>query len=498
MDVTDMTGPSDQNPLDDLQNFLQSFKDKYGENVEVQTDFQPPSSPDSEPEKEAEFSFDHTPREIRRHLDQYVIGQEDAKKHLANAVCYHYHQTRRNEPYDQKKNILMIGNTGVGKTHLVEVLSDFIGVPFVKADATKFSGTGYVGKNVNSLIRELAEKADHNIHRAEHGIVFLDEIDKICSSDSTDRDVSGQDVQTNLLKLLEETEVNLFDPSNPASMMKGMKNVFGAEGDEVDETINTRKILFIVSGAFPELEKQIADRLDRGGVGFTADLESERNLQTLKQCEVQDLVNYGLEAEFVGRLPVRTYLDDLDEEDLYRILTESESSILRQYKQDFLAYDIELNFEEGALREIARRAKQQNIGARGLTTELEQLLFEFMHELPGSSTRTLNITRDMVENPRRTLYRMQLEERLKPTIQEEFGEYGVEVTVTEDGREALLDLAGEQERSPLTLFRERFESLHHILTMIDPDTIRIDRDYVTHHEERLDQLCSEYFQNQQK
>jgi len=487
----------DDSPLEDLQDFLENFKQKYGENVEVDSRFVQPAasggeaSPESE-EESWEMEFDHTPREIRRHLDRYVIGQDEAKKHLANAVCYHYHRSRRDGAFDQKKNILMIGNTGVGKTHLVEVLSEFIGVPFVKADATKFSGTGYVGKNVNSLIRELAEKADHNLDRAEHGIVFIDEIDKICSSDSVDRDVSGRDVQTNLLKLLEETEVSLMDPSNPASMMRGMQSMFGG-GEDPDKRINTRRILFIVSGAFPDLEARIADRLDRGGMGFTAEVDRARDLQTLRHCEPRDLMDYGLEAEFVGRLPVRTYLHDLDEDDLYRILTESESSVLRQYRNDFEAYDVELEFTEAALREIAGRAHEQGIGARGLASVLEDVLYDFMHELPGRSVRRLHVDRETVEKPFRRLQALLMEEELEEVLREEFAEHGVDVSITDDGRRALLDLSEQQSTAALDLFRDRFESLHHILNMIERERLEIDADFIHHYDEELDRLCSEYF-----
>lgn len=491
-----MSFARDDSPLEDLQDFLENFKEKY-DDVEVDSSFVQPApggrgAADEEQREPWDLEFDYTPTQIREHLDRYVIGQSEAKKQLANAVCYHYHQTRRDDPFYQKKNILMIGNTGVGKTHLVEVLSEFIGVPFVKADATKFSGTGYVGRNVNSLVRELAEKADQNLERAEHGIVFIDEIDKICSSDSMDRDVSGRDVQTNLLKLLEETDVSLVDPSNPASMMRGMQTMF--QGDqEADRRINTRKILFIVSGAFPDLEGIIADRIDRGGLGFTAEVDRARDLETLRHCEPRDLMEYGLEAEFVGRLPVRTYLDDLDEEDLYRILTESESSVLRQYRRDFASYDVELEFTDDALRAIADRARDQGIGARGLTSVLETVLYDFMHELPGRSVNRLTVDRKTVEHPYRRLQEVLLDEELEDLLREEFAEHGVDVEVTAEGRDALLELSEQRQVPALTLFRERFESLHHILNMIERDDLRIDADFIHNYDEELDRLCSEYF-----
>lgn len=492
MDVAMGRGP-DESPLEDLQNFLKDFKDKYSGNVEVDTDFVRTAGQDSPDEEDDwSFDFDYSPSEIKDHLDDYVIGQNSAKKHLANAVCYHYHHLDREDPHYQKKNILMIGNTGVGKTHLVEVLSDHIGVPFVKADATKFSGTGYVGKNVNSLVRELVERADENVDKAEHGIVFIDEIDKICSSKDSDRDISGQDVQTNLLKLLEETEISLMDPSSPMSMMKGMQGMLGSS--DMDEKVSTKKILFIVSGAFPGLEDIIGDRLNMGGIGFNADVSSERDIETLRHCAVQDLVDYGLESEFVGRLPVRAFLDDLDADDLYRILTESKSSILRQYKQDFEAYDLELNFTEDALRRIAGKALDEEIGARGLTSVLEDVLFEFMHVLPDRDVTTLTVDEDTVDNPKRQLYSLLLEQELDDHLQQ-FADQGVAINVTESGRKTLLDLADEKGVTPLEIFKDRFDSLGHILKMVDCEELEIDEYFVRNPEEELDRICSDYYQD---
>ncbi len=497
-----LNGQDPDNPFEDLQEILQSFKDKYGQSIDARPGAGPrraePQSAGTEPGREEEaddwsLNFDYNPRQIRSHLDRYVIGQDEAKKRLANAVCYHYRERKGSEEYYQKKNILMIGNTGVGKTHLVEVLADFIGVPFVKADATKFSGTGYVGKNVSSLVRELTQRADDNLNKAEHGIVFLDEIDKI-TSDRSDggRDVSGQDVQSNLLKLLEETEVKLVDPSNPMSMMQGMQQMFGGGGMD-RETLNTRNILFIVSGAFPGLEEIVGRRLEHGGVGFTVDVDSERNVKLLRNVAGDDLINYGLEAEFVGRLPVRTCLHDLDEDHLYRILTESRSSILRQYRQDFESYDITLSVTEEGLRAIARRAASMDLGARALTTVLENTLFEFMHELPDRGCRELEITRETVENPRRELYRLLMDLDFDQRLEEEFGKYGVELDLTDQAREEIIRRAAEADRLPFPFFKDRFASLHHVLNIIDLDRLELTPDLIDDPETELDELCSQHY-----
>ncbi len=489
-----MSSNSNNAPLEDLQGFLQDFKDKYGGEVQIDSDFMqgPPEENQDDEESEWDLNFDYTPDQIKTKLDEYVIGQRQAKKRLANAVCYHYHQIEREDPFYEKKNILMIGNTGVGKTHLVEVLSEYIGVPFVKSDATKFSGTGYVGKNVNSLVRELVEKADNNLDRAEHGIVFIDEIDKICSSDNNGPDVSGRDVQTNLLKLLEETEISLMDPSSPMSMMKGMQGMLGTQ--DGDEKINTRKVLFIVSGAFPGLETIVGERLNRGGIGFNADVSRGRDLETLQHCTVEDLEDFGLESEFVGRLPIKTFLHDLDEDDMYRILTESQSSILNQFKRDFASYGIELDFTEEALRLIAEQATEHDIGARGLTTVLEDVLFEYMHELPSREITSLTVDESIVKSPKRQLYSLLLREDLGEYLNN-LSDGGVEVTVNETGREALLDLALERNTSPVQLFQKRFDSIEHILKMVDCDRVEIDDYFVRNPEEELDKICSDHYQN---
>ncbi|MFB6346680.1 MAG: AAA family ATPase, partial [bacterium] len=336
------------------------------------------------------------------------------------------------------------------------------------------------------------EKADNNIDKAEHGIVFIDEIDKICSSDDSNRDISGQDVQTNLLKLLEETEINLMDPSSPMSMMKGMQGMLGSS--DMDDKVSTRKILFIVSGAFPGLENIIGERLNMGGIGFNADVSSDRDIETLRHCAVEDLVDYGLESEFVGRLPVRAFLDDLDADDLYRILTESRSSILKQYKEDFKAYDIDLNFTEDALRAISEKALEEDIGARGLTSVLEDVLFEYMHVLPDKGVTSLTIEEKTVEKPKRQLYELLLEQNLNDHL-EQYSDQGVAIRVTDSGQQALLDLADEQNVAPLDVFKDRFDSLGHILKMVDCEELEIDEYFVRNPEEELDRICSDYYQD---
>ena len=349
--------------------------------------------------------FHYTPRDIKRYLDRFVIRQEEAKKVLSIAVCDHYHHakavanTKASVEYT-KPNVLLIGPTGVGKTYLVKRVADLIGVPFIKADATKFSETGYVGGDVDDLVRELVERAEGDISLAEIGIIFLDEIDKIVTSrENPCRDVSGHGVQTGLLKLMEETEVALKNPSDIQSQIQAVIEMQRGRTAR-KETINTRHILFIVSGAFEGLDRIIHHRKKQSQLGFSVDASahlSEDNI--LQAANTQDFIEYGFESEFIGRLPVRSVCHLLEVEDLFQIMKYSEGSIIHQYKRSFHAYGIEICFEEEALRKIAASAFQEGTGARGLLTILERLLLDFKYELPDSGVTSFTIDAAMVEHP---------------------------------------------------------------------------------------------------
>jgi len=367
-------------------------------------------------ENEFDFNFKLKPKEVKAYLDKYVIKQDDAKKTLAIAICDHYNHVsecvrlekeRKNskvqcttEEEYSKQNVLLVGPTGVGKTYLIKTLAKLIGVPFVKADATKFSETGYVGGNVEDIIRDLVTEADGNIELAQYGMVFIDEIDKIASAQNIiGKDVSGRGVQTNLLKLMEETEVDLNTPYDPISQMKALMD-FQKKGKVEKQTVNTKNILFFVSGAFNQLEEIIKERLRKQGIGFGAKVESKKiEVDYLKECRSSDLVKFGFEPEFVGRLPIRVVCHELSIDDLFNILKYSEGSIIKQYKRAFKAYGIAVNFTDESMRKISEKAYEEKTGARALSTVSERVFREFKFELPSTDVKSFIVTDKMVDDP---------------------------------------------------------------------------------------------------
>src|SRR5438094_541072 len=365
---------------------------------------EPPESTEGKGKK-AGFEFDYKPREVKQHLDRFVIKQDEAKKVLSVALCDHYHHVRlalegKESPNYAKQNIILIGPTGVGKTFLIRNAAELIGVPFVKADATKFSETGYVGGDVEDMVRDLVRLADGDVARAQYGIIYIDEIDKIAAANNVaGRDVSGRGVQTNLLKLMEETEVPARSPNDIAGQIQAMMEMTRG-GRPSPRTINTRHILFIVSGAFGGLEKIIRQRLREATIGFAAkDRPLETTEEVLAQGQTRDFIEFGFEPEFIGRLPVRVVCHSLNVEDLFLILKNSEGSIIRQYEQDFAAYNIEVLFSNEGLRRIAERAGDERTGARGLMTVCERVFRDIKFELPSTEVRRFVVTRELVDEP---------------------------------------------------------------------------------------------------
>jgi endopeptidase Clp ATP-binding regulatory subunit ClpX len=354
------------------------------------------------PAPSAEFSFQLKPADIARHLDRFVIGQNEAKKVLSVALCDHFQHVRlslegHDAPFYQKQNVLLLGPTGVGKTHLIRSAADLIGVPFVKADATKFSETGYVGGDVDDLVRDLIRRAGGDAKRASHGIIYLDEIDKLASSTPGGRDVSGRGVQTNLLKLMEDGDVPVLSPNDVTGQIQSAMSAARGNTPGMPDSISTRHILFIASGAFVGLDKIVRERL------ASPSISPEKSLA---RANTADFIKFGLEPEFIGRLPVRVACHALDENDLFNVLSKSESSLVRQYQRAFAAYGITLRFHPAALRKLASLAREEQTGARGLMTVLERSFRDLKFRLPSTKIRTLTATADLIENPAATLKKL--------------------------------------------------------------------------------------------
>jgi len=457
---------------------------------------QPPASartetPDTPPGPESdtrdkEWHFDYKPRDVKAYLDRFVVKQDEAKKVLSVAICDHYHHVHltlegKAHPNYAKQNIILLGPTGVGKTYLIRCAADLIGVPFVKADATKFSETGYVGADVEDMVRELLRRADGNVERAQCGIIYIDEIDKIAASTNmVGRDVSGRGVQTNLLKLMEETDVAARSPQDIAGQIQAMMELT-QRGRKAPSVINTKHILFIVSGAFDGLEKIIRKRLLEATIGFGAKTRSiEDSDQCLAQVQTRDFIDFGFEPEFIGRLPVRVICQTLNVDDLFHILRTSEGSIIRQYEQDFAAYGVEVLFQDDGLRRIAELAGDEKTGARGLMTISERVFRDFKFELPSTQVKRFVVTRDLVENPAAELKKLLAEHanqekvvarQLIHDFAQRFKEtHGLAIRFTAAAADALVSLSLQQNTPVRDLCAAKFKDYQFGLKLIAQNT----------------------------
>lgn len=435
--------------------------------------------------------FNLKPREIRDYLNRFVVKQEEAKKVLAVSICDHFNHVRQCienkallEQEYTKQNILLLGPTGVGKTYLMRNIAKLIGVPFVKADATKFSETGYVGADVEDLVRDLVKAANGNIELAQYGIIYIDEIDKIASESGAQKDVSGRGVQINLLKLMEETEVNLFSPTDMMSQMQAMMEMSAGGKKGKKKSINTRHILFIVSGAFDKLAEQVKKRVDRAEIGFGREqLSAADNMDRyLRESSTSDFIKYGFEPEFIGRLPVRVSCESLNKADLSRILTSSEGSILKQYFLDFKGYGIHFDITDEAIEEIAAQAALERTGARGLLTVLERIFRSFKFELPSTAIKHFEVSTETIANAEGSLKKLLMENQhlqkdvlradLKRFAEQFEKAHNLGIEFDEGAVNVLIEISIEEDKTIRAVCEERFKDFQHGLQIISRNTGR--------------------------
>jgi ATP-dependent Clp protease ATP-binding subunit ClpX len=496
LDLPMLSYPSmTQNPPfpspEELKAKLSEFmKTNFGDKVAFTTYTEPQTAEaeapaDEKPRADADeqFVFNFLPRDIKAHLDRFVIRQDEAKKVLSIAVCDHYNHVnylrklekedaaRAGETEYSKQNVILVGPTGVGKTYLIKHIADLIKVPFVKADATKFSETGYVGGDVEDLVRELVDKADGDVELAQFGIIYIDEIDKLAAAGNmVGRDVSGRGVQTTLLKLMEETDVPLRSANDLQAQLQAAFEFQRRGGKAKRETISTRHILFVVSGAFERLKQQVSRRLTQGQIGFNTEPRVVMDNELFQFVGTQDFIEYGFEPEFIGRLPVRVVCEELAADDLYQIMKYSEGSILRQYERAFRAYGIEISFEDEALHLMAEAAAKEKTGARGLLTVWEKLFRDYKYYLAGSGLSQLRVSAELVREPKKVLDRLMAEGHKQ--------------------EEAAL------QRSALA-FAEEFQRLHGLELKFEPDAIA--RLVERAHAERMPMadLCAHLFKDYQ-
>ena len=372
--------------------FFLNLNDLMGSNLNPRTKIKK-RNPDEKKEPIIKLKDIPAPHKLKAKLDEYVIGQEEAKKILSVAVYNHYKRVATDtmdEIEIEKSNILMLGPTGCGKTYIVKTLAKLLDVPLAIADATALTEAGYIGDDIESVVSKLLAAADNDVDRAECGIIFVDEIDKLAKKpNSNHRDVSGESVQQGMLKLLEGAEIEVPVGATSKNAMVPMT------------TVNTRNILFICGGAFPDLEEIIKSRLSKqAGIGFNSDLKDkfDKDKTLLHKVTTEDIKKYGMIPEFVGRLPIICPLDSLDEDALVAILKEPKNAILKQYQKLLELDEVKLIFDDTALRAIAKKAKEKDTGARALRAIIEEFMLDIMYEIPkDDNIGTVTITGDYIE-----------------------------------------------------------------------------------------------------
>jgi ATP-dependent Clp protease ATP-binding subunit ClpX len=498
--------PSQDELRRDVSDFL---KQKYGDRVMIPPD---PDlngeNPPSENEKKSTIHpilFNLKPSELEAYLRQFVVGQDEAIEVLATKICTHFNRMRLETRHDGagelvgniKSNVLMIGPTGVGKTYLIKLIAKKIGVPFVKGDATKFSETGYVGGDVEELVRDLVREANGDISLAEYGIIYLDEIDKIASSgNSIGPDVSRSGVQRNLLKLMEESEVDLKTPHDLAAQMEAAMEA-QRTGKVTRKKVNTRNILFVMSGAFSALPDIIRRRLNQQPIGFRG-LESESpasspDTEMLRRVRSEDLIHFGFESEFVGRLPVTVTLNDLDVEGLYQILKNPNSTVILGKKRDFKAYDIHVNFEDEALHRLAEMAYEEHTGARGLVSAVDRLLLKFEKSLPDTSVSEFSVGSALVENPTAELDRVLTQHYLKAFQKRFLASNNIVITFTGEALDLLRQKAARSGKNLEEVCSDLLRDYEYGLRLLGCDSFSVDADIVRDPKSRLEELIKQTY-----
>ncbi len=456
---------------------------------------------DQQPRK---IDFRLKPEELEEYLNQYVVDQPEAVEVLATKICTHFNRMRLEieESISQddalgniKSNILMIGPTGVGKTYIIKLIANRIGVPFVKGDATKFSETGYVGGDVENLVRDLVQEADGNIPLAEYGIIYVDEIDKIAASPGAyGPDVSRTGVQRNLLKLMEETEVDMKVPHDLASQMEAVMEA-QRTGKAERKKVNTRNILFVVSGAFEGLAELIRKRIAHQGMGFKSDvgLTSEEETDLLCQVTTRDLIDYGFESEFIGRLPITVNLTDLNEESLYRILTNPNCAVIQAKKREFRAYGIELDFKDEALRMLAQRAAKEKTGARGLLSAVEGVLIKFEKRLPTVGVKQLTVTKELIEKPKKVLQELIFKFGTQTFAADFFEKTGVKLKYHTEVRKKLQKEATVQNGDVKAYLEQKLKDYFYGVKLLGVSELEITAEILKNPQNTLDRLIKEAY-----
>lgn len=456
-------------------------------NEEAKTNPEPVGSKPGTTTKKSDVNFDIKPEELESYLNKYVVGQKEAVEIIATKVCTHFNRMKLEHSIPEeeriigniKSNMLLIGPTGVGKTYIIKLIAKKIGVPFVKADATKFSETGYVGGDVEDLVRELVHEADGDVTRAEYGIIYLDEIDKIASAGNVyGPDVSRTGVQRNLLKLMEESDVDLKTPHDLASQVEAAMEA-QRTGKVTRKKINTRNILFIVSGAFGGITDIIKKRLNMQSIGFEKSLTKKKDTQDmLKMIKTEDLIQFGFESEFIGRLPVTVVLNEMTEEGLYQILKNKFSTVVLGKKMDFRAYGIELDFSDEALRIFAQRAYQEKTGARGLLSVFEKALIKFEKTLPSTEIKQLYADRDLVEKADESLRKMLISDSIKSFQKNFLLKHGIYLDFDKDAADKLQEISISNHMSLKQLCDDLFHDYPYGIRLMGIDNFKITREAV--------------------